>query len=80
MHKLLTSLLAPFAPKTREQHASSDELDEIISRLGRHQEKLERRLSTEPHGAGKRRLKIALQIAQLQRKKALALRTNLTQL
>jgi len=51
----------------------------MIDRLRRQQIELEKRLSTQTGGAQKRRLKIALQVAHLQEKKALALRNTLPQ-
>jgi hypothetical protein len=80
MENLVASLFAQLTSKPREQRASLDELDEFISRLKQQQHVLEQRLSTESYGTRRRRLKIALEAAQLQQKKAIALRMNLPQL
>jgi hypothetical protein len=79
MQKLVARLLAQLSPSTHQQNASSDKLDKIIDGLRRRQIELGQRLSTQTGGAEKRRLKIALQVAHLQEKKALALRKNLPQ-
>lgn len=77
MQNLVTGLLADQPPETRDTDKLRADLDELIASLRREQEKLERRLSVAAHGAKKRRLKTAVQVSQLQIKKALALRTNL---
>lgn len=78
MHNLVVSLLAQLAPKAREQRTPIDELDGMIGRLKRQQHELEQRLSAASRGPQMRRLKIALQVARLQQKKAFALRARLS--
>ena len=73
---LITGLFAQLSPKAREQNALRNELDSIIERLERQQDKLQLRLSTETDGAKRRRLEIAQKVVRLQLKKALNLRTN----
>lgn len=80
MQNLLTGLLTKLSPKAPEQCSSYEVLDEIVTRLERQQVELEQHLSREAHAGEKRRLKIALEVAQLQLKKALTLRSNLSHL
>lgn len=78
MQNLATGLIAQFSPRARRQEVLNAELDEIIGRLARQQQTLERRLSTEARGTEQRHLKIRIEVGRLQLKKALNLRTNLT--
>lgn len=77
MQKLVAGLFAQLSPGVLHHNASRDELDEIIDRLRRQQSELEARLSTMSDGVEKRRTRIALEVAHLQQRKALELRTNL---
>ena len=76
MPNLIASLFAQLAPMAHQQHKARDELDEIIDRLRQQQIELEERLSAMSDGVQKRRVKIALEVAQLQHRKAVALRTD----
>jgi hypothetical protein len=77
MRNLGAGLLTQLSPKAREQAALREALDEIIDRLERQRVELQQRLSMEAEGAKKRRLKTSAEVAKLQLKKAVALRSNL---
>lgn len=78
MQNLVASLLTQLSPKTREQDVSRDQLNSLIDRLQQQQDELAQRLSRATRSANKRRLKLKHDAAQMQLKKARALRLNLT--
>lgn len=77
MQKLVAGLFAQLSHPDADREASREQLDAIIDQLQRQQIDLEQRLSTQSEGPQRRRLKIALEVAQLQQRKALSLRANL---
>jgi len=78
MQNLVTGLFAQLSPKAREQNAQRTELDAIIERLERQQDKLRLRLSTETDETKRRHLEIAQKVGRLQLKKAFTLRLKLS--
>lgn len=79
MQKLVAGLFAQLSTSTHEQHSSCEDLNRIIDGLRRQQTELEQRLSNQSDAVERRRLKTALEVARLQQKKALALRTKALQ-
>ena len=76
MQRLVASMLAQLAPEKHQTRANPKDLEEIIESLQRREDRLRERLSREETPTQRRHLITELEVAKLQHKKALSLRSG----
>ncbi len=77
LKKLIKNLQHHLAKGEHKDSVSCDQIDELLGRLEKKENKLQRKLAKEKDSAKRKHLKLQIKIASVQRKKGLARRREL---